>query len=402
MRQLDYFQAVTARQLGGYLQDSLWSRLVLQLATSSEPIRHITVALGLLHENLAGTKGMNSSPAWHLNSVSIVGTEPVEPYCTAVQHLRDHLRSEGWAKLEVTLIACILCIGFEWLRGYADGALAHLRSGLQLIKHWHDNDRAVPGSSRSSSPGGRLIEENIVPFFGRLALQASTLCRLELPWPDMPEQRAKIGPFSSIEHARDSLFQLTGEIHVDAQTNSLLKQQTPAADKEHLKREALFRNWKHQFDTLVVREQYTDADAASSPSPHMVEMIYFASLILFANVRERDGVIKEHRDEFRRMLHLATVILNSNPMYFTIDFGVVSSLYFVAINCREEAVRERAEELLEQHQAHEGFWNSRDALRSAKLHRGMRAGTSEVPIVLRTIEEERDSCSSILSNGYGT
>lgn len=172
LRGLKYFQLVVAGQVGGYLEDGFWSRVVMQLAYLSSPVRQITIALALLHEGLAGTG--TGGPANHFGTVPEATS--VQTYRCAVQQLRSHLKTEGWARLEVTLVACILCVGFEWLRGHAEGALTHLRAGLQIIDEWQKS--RIEG--KICSPSEQIIEDSLLPFFARLALQAATLYSVEV------------------------------------------------------------------------------------------------------------------------------------------------------------------------------------------------------------------------------
>ncbi|KPI44346.1 uncharacterized protein AB675_8310 [Cyphellophora attinorum] len=357
LRRLQYFQQVTAGQLGGYLQDDMWTQLLLQLALTSDPIRHIAVALGTLHET---------------STFKTTNAEPIRPYALAIQRLQSHLQTDGWQQLEVTLVACILCIGFEWLRGNAEGALAHLRSGLALIEQWRTSTLHIQRGVDSRNPRGHRIEVKILPLFGRLVIQAATLYNFDtIPWPRMPAESVNIGRFTSIEHARDSFMNLLGGILVDTNRRELLRQYTPAADQEHKHQRELFDSWKLHFDVLAAEKRYSDKDAGLSPSPHLIEAIWASSSIMLAGLRPDPQGARKHSEDselgFSRTVDLCKTVLKHNSVHFTFDLGVVSPLYYTAVNCGDARTRQRAADLLEMHHTREGFWTSEDALRRARL-----------------------------------
>ena len=369
-RQLAYFQAQAAPQLGGYLEGQIWSQLVLQLAVSEAPIRHTVQALTLLHESLVL---MGNTAATVCDSTAAL--EIVHHYSTAIGCLRSHLHNEGWAKIEITLVACILCIGFEWLRGRADAAAVHLQAGLKILDQWQSKVKTDPDKRTVRGFRAKLIEDTIAPHFGRLALQAGTLYNFDVAWPQLPHYRKRVGNFTDLPFARDSLVELLGQMHMVQETRDILRGKGSASDLAYQKYRALLDQWKRNLDA-VVAEQRSTTTTEPWPSKDMLELFYLMACVMLDNVHTTGVVIitcrENHKVAFRRMVRLAGNILNYNPVYFTADVGVVPMLYFIIITSTEPEVQQQADQLLEKHCAYEGHWNSSNALEDARRKVRMR------------------------------
>jgi hypothetical protein len=384
-RYFSYFKHQTARQFGGYFEDELWSQLVLQLAMSEAVIFQVTVALGQLHEKFdnALDENLRAIPTESDLDLESFG----QPYNKAIQHLQAHLNLEGWKKLEVTLIACILCVGFDWLRGDASAASIHLRSGLGVLQEWYNNGFSLPDCPDLTSPAGQLIQAKIVPFYRRLVVQTASLYDFSLRWTGLPTiVHAEIDHFSNLQEARDSLMDLIGQMHLVPETRALLKERSRESKQEHQRFEELLLQWKDRFDVLVQSGSSDSANERLDHGFHILKLLHLLCIVMLRNIytdRVPDG---KDTEAFQQALDIAEDLLHSSDLpRFTVDLGLVALIYYVAIHCSRPEIYQKALELLASRTLYEGYWNSMDAVRVAekKIQRRAASGRTTLSTTMR-------------------
>lgn len=187
LRAIDYFHHKTAPGLASYFDAEFWTRLVVQMSYVEPTVRHAIVALGSLHEQ------RESDAKWSLPlmghsleaeplgmSMPLPKSRPADEnrlaitqYNKAISHLSNHLQSQ--ASIEVTLLACILFVCVEFLRGDSKIAVNHFKNGMK-ISITSISDHAVSNHAIS-----QRVKEQILPFFNRIEL-LSTLFGNETPW----------------------------------------------------------------------------------------------------------------------------------------------------------------------------------------------------------------------------
>jgi hypothetical protein len=171
-RSFSYFKTQTLPQFSAPFRDEFWTRLVLQFSCQEPAVRHLLVALGALHESFEEEHSVISSTSSLSRSLSLRNYSSLY-YSKALVVLNTYISNHSWDGLAVSLACCIICIGFEWLRGEKDAALAHLRSGLLILDQWSqgqpDGASYRIGTS-PSSPTGHLIRGHIAPTLLRLGL----------------------------------------------------------------------------------------------------------------------------------------------------------------------------------------------------------------------------------------
>lgn len=92
-------------------------------------------------------------------------------YTKAISLLRQRL-GDGHHSRVATLLSCILFICLEFVRGNNDAALAHLSSGVKILRSQTPRKQLQAGSAESTS------DEVLAPMFTRLSLiQVSGLIR---------------------------------------------------------------------------------------------------------------------------------------------------------------------------------------------------------------------------------
>lgn len=105
-RSFQYFLEKTAPQLAGDFECPFWDYMVLQSVHQEPAIRHITVALGSLHENFE-----HDAALVHSSRLAAGGSFALRQYLSAMHSLMPTPNSSQ--PLDVCLISCILFSCFE-------------------------------------------------------------------------------------------------------------------------------------------------------------------------------------------------------------------------------------------------------------------------------------------------
>lgn len=375
-RHFSYFRQQTAYRFGGYFEDDLWSQLVLQLAASEDSICQMTIALGFLHESF-------NHPQGHTNYLrdNRGVPDPRQHYSKAVGHLRSLIADHGWAKLEVTLTACILCIGFDWLRGEPESASVHLRAGLRILKRWYTSSESLSHSPKFHSSTGCIIQQKIAPFYSRLTLQAGSMYDFSLRWYSFSTPRTAIAPFMDLDHARDSLIDLVGQMQLVPETRALLQEQDGAARLLHGRFESQLAAWQMHFDNFTAVSNSSNPAASPRLGTYMTRLLYLVATVMLSTMHTEDTDMgNKHGATFKQILDTAESMLGIESAKFTIDLGVVAMIYYVAIHSQQSVIHGRACDLLAEYQLHEGFWSSHDALEDAHKKRQLQTQTGKLTL----------------------
>lgn len=205
LRAIDYFHVKTAPGLASYFDADFWTRLVVQMSYVEPTIRHAIIALGAYHEQReVGSKRMlplmNHSLAAEPLGVSMPLPKNRPPdenplaitqYNKAIMHLSKRLQTEG--SIEVALLACILFVCVEFLRGDPSPAVNHFKSGMGIAMS------SIQKKIAANDAVSHRIKEQILPFFNRIEL-LSTLFGNDTTWPyPVPLEEVCHGPrFSSL------------------------------------------------------------------------------------------------------------------------------------------------------------------------------------------------------------
>ncbi|KAF2123380.1 hypothetical protein P153DRAFT_435973 [Dothidotthia symphoricarpi CBS 119687] len=209
---LEFYYHCASPTLASGFDREFWSRIVLQMAQSEPAVRHAVIALGYLAKTQTGSLR-------HARSVSVIDKTLLLHYNKAVQHLVARISDYSYS-IEVGLVACLLFICIEFLRGDTHSALRHLQSGLKIIVERRGNldtqqvGPLCPSSSITlggETVGPRIISDNLIPMFIRamgtgLMFGAPFEPALEpfCPRPQGPRNR----PFTSIVEAQSAIYEL--------------------------------------------------------------------------------------------------------------------------------------------------------------------------------------------------
>jgi hypothetical protein len=136
-----------------------------------------------------------------------------------------------------------------------------------------------------------------------------------------------------------------------------------------------FERWTNAFTNLLEAAQrhnlFSETDRGEAQLLQIRTLHY--AIILGHNNKCR-GCIEDEMlwddfiAEYRQMVSLAETFLEQSSHrttpIFSLEHGIVSPMYFAALQCREPTVRRRALDILQHYPRREGFW---DSVRSAQI-----------------------------------
>ncbi|PYH49723.1 Zn(II)2Cys6 transcription factor domain-containing protein [Aspergillus saccharolyticus JOP 1030-1] len=141
VRSFQFFYEKTVFSLAGYCGSELWSRSVLQVSQYEKPVWHALVALGALHENFENDRqipGFWFSREGH-------DAFALREYLEAIRALLSPSSSgsslslhgsgthEGRLTVDVCLISVVLFVCYEIMSSHYVAAVNHIRSGVKIL-----------------------------------------------------------------------------------------------------------------------------------------------------------------------------------------------------------------------------------------------------------------------------
>ncbi|KAF7934218.1 uncharacterized protein EAE97_008578 [Botrytis byssoidea] len=378
-RGFQYFVSNTATELSGYFDPSFWNHLILQASSVDPSLRHAIIGLGTLHEDFSNRRLDLATKCDAARSGFGFATSQ---YTKAISHLRRSLAA-GKQKPLTALMSCILFVCFDSLRGHFSSAVMHLQSGLKILQNLR---------LRNNSQDEDLIEENIVPMFMRLCIQAI----LYIDTRETPERMAFAKVISTIStreniiprefknlnaarrsllHASDSLFR--GGYLWDGNLPSAC--QPKSAMDLYVKSRTQLDAWRVSFENFMKSHSHT-FDSKQLRGAALCK-VHYATVHIMARVTELDPddprMIKDFINEpkkfavfdseFQVIVSLARSLINAaeedakagRPAFtFSTDLGLIAPLYFTCIKSLNEITRHQALELLLRYPRKEGMWDS--------------------------------------------
>ena len=375
LRAIGFFHHKTAPSLSSYFDADFWTRLVFQMSYNEPAIRHAMVALGSLHEKReTGIKmvpsmlpdvhpadeGVPMALMKHLDGQS--EQFALNQYNKAIIHLSKRLNTE--ASTEVALLACILFVCIEFLRGDAEPAVKHFKSGMGIALATLSNNE-----SKSAKATTERIREHMLPFFNRIEL-LSMLFGNEANW-DYPVELLDAVPdtFRNMRDARDSIVHLANISVRFIRYMKYRKYEKFVLPDDIARQEAILRQyelWQETLDDLLLTEGITsrDLDAAKTLRIHqLVGALWLKRCTAPGESQNDDGMAV-----FETIISLAQSIQSvagncetrrsMDSSTFLFDMEIVSPLYYVCTKCRHPVIRRQAIEILKGTQRREGLWDS--------------------------------------------
>jgi hypothetical protein len=392
-----FFREHTLRGILGCFESSHLESLVLQLSLNETSVRHAAVAVGAIHRSMRGR-----CPSLQIDSfIELTNSFAVNQYVQSLNDLRKRLNGpKDFEREHIALVSCLLFICFEMLQGNRPGAVVHLRMGLRILL------TSSSPSIYSKSNEGSLLSCNDsrsrISNFDKLADTyasldyESTMFGEQSPILTLASSRDNMGPspevsnyFMEIEDARKSLgilsnavYRLRGALlHLAAREmgnesygdwvvrycvaySSIrtvnLSERTSLLQQQSCLKFSLER-WASAFGV------FSNSLGHHNARPLIVlEMQHFYIYFLICTLRDtHEDACDLFNSTFQRMVDLGHQFVDatsskhasSGPqLTFTLESGIIPSLYLVAMKCRNKRIRHDAITLLDRTQCQEGMW----------------------------------------------
>jgi hypothetical protein len=145
-RAFDYFRVVVAPVLSTRLRNDFWTDLVPRVSSSESAVRDAVVAISALYEDLDdGPKAKSVAAAQAVDAFAVAR------YNRAVRTILGDMESPG-----LVVLACVLFICIESMRGNHVAAVEHCRHGIRILNETKDDESML------------WAREHLMPLFVRL------------------------------------------------------------------------------------------------------------------------------------------------------------------------------------------------------------------------------------------
>ena len=380
-RFMSYFHEQSVPDLAGIFNSNFWNRIVLQVGRREPAIHHALVALSAAHENFKLKQDPEEADARASNQ-----SFAIQQYNKAIKHLSEHLSSgTGRVGAEVALICCVVFICLESLQGNLELALAHLESGLSILRNWRKE------IDSPLSRGSEIIgKEILINLFLRLEIQASGFLKTRKPQLEMLTAGldSRVRPpisatFRNIDEAKDSQEKLTVWLFRYLALNAKYKsvassERPPSVTLEHIELKTQFQLFSVGLEGLLKKPLSTLDHRAAI----VLKIRYEVTLIMLATTSPALPMPKTQphdlRWHYRSLISLSESLLR-NPKskkipsapVFSFDANIVAPLYFTAMNCPDPAMCQEALYLLKVSPRREGVFDAATVAQVAEKKIGL-------------------------------
>ena len=384
----DWFMCRAIIKLPGSFVSGFWTTLLLQASLSEPAVLHAVLALSSVHRGGV----LNDDRQEQSNSVpDKLEQFTLQHYVKAIGHLQPRFLAKDRASCRIALIACIVFISLDFLRGHFTTAQIHLQNGLKLLREKQlFSDRKNDGILLPR-PCGESVDDWIVEVLSRMHVNVE-LFKQPHQHPCPLLQAAEPGPpvamfcsFRDAWHELDRLlneiFQLTKQsCELKADCTTLHRPSALLEDQQRIQME--LAQWLHAFKAS--KEVIHGRGSMEREKGYRLLGVYHTMLTIMGDTclcPSDELVFDSHTDQFAYLIELladlwafgsnVSTFENSSRDVFNmsrsiVDMGCIQPLYYVAVKCRVHRIRLHAIRLLETTFHREGIW---DAKISARVSR---------------------------------
>ena len=331
------------------------------MAQSELCVRHALVALSYLNKSESGTLKDARSSLVNVSRHKTLLTH----YNKAVHILVQRISDPSFSP-EVGLVCCLLFIAIELMRGDHDTAMAHFRSGLDVISAY--KKRRTTDMIKHASYS--IIEQSLIPIFTRL-MANGVMYGLETERVTYTQHF----PFGTKECVFHSVWEAESSMHNIRNMALILMRklgtkvvaQIPHTEEElQAQKDCLqyHHTWLRALQKLEAESTPSKEDIITIhclKAQHHIIYVFIATAILTSQTQ-----FDEHLDTFKAVVHHSKIFLdlkepispNTPGANFTFELGVIPGLYMTACRCRCPVIRREALALLERNLPREGLWDA--------------------------------------------
>ena len=196
------------------LDSAFWQTEILRNSASRPAVQHAAIALGALYEQRLARQNDTSQSMSKTHDAKLELISSLW-YTAAIQSLRDRITqsSSNGELLEEAMMACLLFVCIEILRGDDIAAVTHLEGAISICRNgnFSHNTSTIP-QGHLCSPAMTSAFQAVSKIFMRLDIQAVSYMGSRAPW--FPVQNLSESnsleniptSFNTLLEARDSLY----------------------------------------------------------------------------------------------------------------------------------------------------------------------------------------------------
>ncbi|PIB01611.1 hypothetical protein CB0940_02251 [Cercospora beticola] len=351
-----------------YFDNHFWRSLLVQASLVELALAHAVVTVGVFAEQRSGLCGneQRNLETSHEHMARATYNKSITQLAKLSVSANDNT--------EVILLACILYICVEFLRGNEEEAVRHFNGGMAIIANLI---AGKDGSSAADRTIDGIRSTGILTFFNRLEMLAA-LFDNDSSWPYAVTLQESIpSEFHSISTARDSLVHLMNLSLRFIRSVGLAKYDLSFANTYHAafdEQRILLRHlqlWRSRFSAYQARH----ASGLSSTDFYACNVLEIQRLVADIWVKTTMTPLECAHDEHMPALEaiitlaeqLSTMVDGTKSQRerarynntFLLDTEIVGPLHWVSIKCRDPTLRRRAINVLRGTDRREGKWDSR-------------------------------------------
>ena len=351
-RYFQFFRQRTVTSTNSLVDSRFWDRVVLQACHIEPAVKHAVLALSSLHQ-LSGLPHDSDTAHQHRLYAE-------RQHHKALTSARALISSSSPQDVDRILVACVIFIIFEGVRGDYRAAAMHMDSGRAIMAQ---NSARLKHASRRKD----LVE--IEHALARLDLPAICFSDRTSPYAynlsDFYDTNPDLTPesFQDSNEAQASFINLARWLliignHIDEEerNGNLVGMARYQAVK--MRCSAAIEEWYTRFETLASRDQSSNLVVLNLRSWYMcarllidtesygLEIRYDAYMHYFEAIVNYGEMISAHISD------------SNSQRSFSFDLGYMIPVYLTATRCRDPILRRRAVRLLHDHPRQEGVWES--------------------------------------------
>ncbi|KAE9367049.1 hypothetical protein N431DRAFT_82640 [Stipitochalara longipes BDJ] len=385
----DFFRSKTAIEIQGCYRTTLWQSLILQITQHEPSVLHAAIAVGCAHRKYAGRSGSSLATDVY-DQRQFFG---LKQYLKAISSLRSRIHDlEDPESSRIALVTCLLFICHEMFRGERVGAISHLTTGLRILASRTTPQSLAEPSSLVLRHYSEDVQDQLVSIFARLDYDSTMFGQQSPRFSLYPAQKTTNedisipSTFSSLSEAREyvdilasGVLRFRGNLlglasfavsnrsldfitqllwdHASARTVDLSEHPRLLTELRRLGDglaiwSAAFKSFKNRLSPAQ-----RDSDSAALV---LLEIQHFYPYILLSTAQTtKEKYFDSFNHNFKLIVSLASSYIdttNSSETLFTLDSGVLPSLYITAVKCRQRETRRQAIALLRKARCQEGMW----------------------------------------------
>lgn len=342
-RALQFFQEVVGPALSGPADDYFWNQLLLQFSHYEPAVRHATIAVSAMYEQLQGRHDLPLLAPQDILSA-------LRHYNAAIQHLvSEHNEA-------LTLLVCVLFICTEFMQGNEVAAIRHCRHGITIF---NKAGASYPWLQQHLFP--ILCRLSVMPlFFGTSVSSFPAINGLYAPIP------TSFGSLADAQHALDNLICRSMRFVRFAYEYKLGSPQSTIPTSMSMKQHELrvrLEEWRASYTRSS--SSLENLPPIDIPARARIQMQHLIATVWVNMALERgEEAYDTNHPTFQSIVNLASSIASRPPCQpttrprFVFEMGFLPLLYFVVLKCRVFDLRLRALSLMKTLAIHrENLWD---------------------------------------------